>query len=54
MAPAQDRISYAAQCKSLTAIRFDDPAYRGVNAQSLQVTLKRLDLGFANFFRRVK
>ncbi len=27
---------------------------RGVNAQSLQVTLKRLDLAFAAFYRRVK
>ena len=47
-------ISFAAQCKSATAIRIDDPAYRSINAQSLQVTLKRLDLAYANFFRRVK
>lgn len=47
-------ISFAAQCRSLTQIRRDDPAYLGLNAQSLQVTLKRLDLAFGHFFRRVK
>ena len=47
-------IGFADQCKSATAIRLDDPAYRGLNAQSLQVTLKRLDRAFQNFFRRVK
>lgn len=47
-------ISYNDQCKSVTAIRLDDPAYRSLNAQSLQVTLKRLDRAFQNFFRRVK
>ena len=47
-------ITFADQCKSVTAIRLDDPTYRGLNAQSLQVTLKRLDRAFQNFFRRVK
>src|SRR3954470_16160863 len=47
-------IGFAAQCKSITQIRRDDPAYLGLNAQSLQVTLKRLDLAFGHFFRRVK
>jgi putative transposase len=47
-------ISYADQCKSLTTIRQQDPAYLAVNAQSAQVTLKRLDLAFKAFFRRVK
>ena len=47
-------IGFAAQCKSVTQIRRDDPAYLAVNAQSLQVTLKRLDLAFGHFFRRVK
>lgn len=46
-------IAFAAQCKSLTAIRREQPEYAGVNAQSLQVTLKRLDSAFAAFFRRV-
>ena len=51
---ARISISYANQCKSLTAIRQQDPAYLAVNAQSAQVTLKRLDLAFKAFFRRVE
>src|SRR5919199_4585358 len=51
---AGNSITFADQCKSVTAIRLDDPTYRGLNAQSLQVTLKRLDLAFRHFFRRVK
>jgi putative transposase len=51
---AKRSISFADQCKSATVIRLDDPAYRGLNAQSLQVTLKRLDRAFQHFFRRVK
>jgi len=51
---ARVSISYADQCKSLTTIRQQDPAYLAVNAQSAQVTLKRLDLAFKAFFRRVE
>jgi putative transposase len=47
-------ISFAAQCKSLTEIRREDVSYLALNAQSCQVTLKRLDLAFDAFFRRVK
>lgn len=47
-------IAFADQCKSLTKIRQQDPAFLAVNAQSAQVTLKRLDLAFGAFFRRVK
>jgi putative transposase len=47
-------IGYAAQCKSLTRIRRENPEYLALNAQSLQVTLKRLDEAFQHFFRRVK
>jgi putative transposase len=47
-------ISFADQCRSLTQIRQQDPAYLAVNAQSAQVTLKRLDLAFKAFFRRVE
>jgi putative transposase len=47
-------IGFAEQCKSLTEIRRDNAEYRALNAQSAQVTLKRLDLAFAAFFRRVK
>ena len=50
---ARASISYVDQCKSLTIIRQQDPAYLAVNAQSAQVTLKRLDLAFKAFFRRV-
>ncbi len=47
-------ISYVEQAKSLTLIRQQNPEYLAVNAQSAQVTLKRLDLAFQAFFRRVK
>jgi putative transposase len=47
-------ISFSDQCKSLTTIRRQDPAFLAVNAQSAQVTLKRLDLAFRAFFRRCK
>ena len=47
-------ISFADQCKSLTLIRHAHREYLAVNAQSAQVTLKRLDQAFKHFFRRVK
>ncbi|OIP14409.1 MAG: hypothetical protein AUK53_05385 [Betaproteobacteria bacterium CG2_30_59_46] len=47
-------LGFAAQCKGLTAWRKQCEALAAVNAQSLQVTLKRLDLAYAAFFRRVK
>lgn len=46
-------VSFAGQCRDLTELRADDPVYAAINAQSGQVTLKRLDLAFAAFFRRV-
>lgn len=46
-------IGFAAQCKSLTTIRREHPEYAGINAQSLQVTLKRLSFAFTAFFRRI-
>ena len=51
---ARKSVGYAEQCRSLTRVRRENPEYLGVNAQSLQVTLKRLDLAFQAFFRRVK
>lgn len=36
-------IGFSDQCKSLTRIRRECPEYLAVNAQSAQVTLKRLD-----------
>jgi putative transposase len=50
---ARVSISYADQCRSLTTIRQQDSAYLAVNAQSAQVTLKRLDLAFKAFLRRI-
>jgi putative transposase len=47
-------LSYVQQAKELTDLRKVDDAYSNLNAQSSQVTLKRLDLAFQNFFRRVK
>ena len=47
-------IGFSDQCKSLTQIRRECPEYLAINAQSAQVTLKRLDKAFAAFFQRVK
>ena len=47
-------LNYYDQAKDLTQLRADFPEYAGLNAQSEQVTLKRLELGFKSFFRRVK
>lgn len=46
-------IGFAKQCKALTRWRHQVSALKAVNAQSLQVTLKRLSLAYAAFFRRV-
>src|SRR5262245_47999158 len=47
-------LSFADQCRELTLLRAECPEYEQLNAQSCQVTLKRVDLAFQNFFRRVK
>jgi putative transposase len=47
-------ISFADQCKTLTQWRHAYKELSNLNAQSLQVTLKRIDLAFQAFFRRVK
>jgi putative transposase len=47
-------LNYVAQAKALTQWRAYCPALTGVNAQSQQNTLKRLDRAFDAFFRRVK
>jgi putative transposase len=44
--------SFTEQCNELTAIRAQDPLMESVNAQSQQVTLKRLHNTFQNFHRR--
>lgn len=51
---AKKSISYVEQAASLTQIRREDPAYRGLNCHSLQQTLRRLDRAFRAFFARVK
>src|ERR671931_915933 len=47
-------VGYAEQCRDLTALRASDPDYTALNAQSAQVTLKRVSLAFDAFFRRVR
>jgi putative transposase len=47
-------VSYVEQARNLTELRAEFPEYDGLNAQSSQVTLRRLDLAFQAFFRRVK
>jgi putative transposase len=47
-------VSYVDQTKSITTIRAEHPEYAAINAQSLQVTAKRLELAFQHFFRRVR
>jgi len=47
-------VGYAEQCRDLTALRSTDQDYATLNAQSAQVTLKRVDLAFQHFFRRVQ
>lgn len=51
---ARKSIAFEDQCKSITQIRKDDPAYRGLNCHSLQQTLRRLDRAFKAFFARVR
>jgi putative transposase len=47
-------ISFSAQCLALTQLRARRPEYNALNAQSSQVTLKRVDLAFQHFFRHVR
>lgn len=51
----EDRsLSFVDQCKALTQWRRTHQSLAAINAQSLQVTIKRLDLAFQAFFRRIK
>jgi putative transposase len=47
-------ITFAKQCREFTQLKAGDADYAALNSQSCQVTLKRLDLAFKAFFRRVK
>jgi len=49
-----EALNYVAQAKALTHWRCYCPALAGVNAQSQQNTLKRLDRAYQAFFRRLK
>ena len=50
----QRSLGFSDQCRILTQWRAHSPLLRSINAQSEQVTLKRLDLAFKHFYRRVK
>jgi putative transposase len=47
-------LSFADQCKEITQLRKELEEYEKLNAQSLQVTAKRLDRAFDAFFSRVE
>lgn len=47
-------LSFAAQCRQLTVERKLRAAWQAVHTHALQLALKRLDLAFLHFFRRVK
>jgi putative transposase len=48
------RFNFKEMCKAITGWRTDVSALEALNAQSLQVTAKRVSLAFNAFFRRVK
>jgi putative transposase len=50
----QRSLTFPDQCKALTKWRKENNCLAEINAQSLQVTLKRLDLAFQAFYRRLK
>lgn len=47
-------LKFAAQCRALTQERKLRAAWAAVHTHALQLTLKRLDLAFGAFFRRIK
>jgi putative transposase len=51
---AGKQINYVAQAVELTALRAEDPAWRAVPVVVARSSLRRLDLAFSAFFRRVK
>ncbi len=53
-ASGESRYHFSAMCKELTIWRRYAAALRSLNAQSLQVTARRVALAFDAFFRRVK
>ncbi len=51
---AQEPITYYVQQNQLPALKTERPWFKGVYSQVLQNVLKRLDLAYQNFFRRVE
>jgi putative transposase len=47
-------VSFAMQSAQLPAIKQAQPEYNDINAQVLQDVLHRLDMAFADFFRRIQ
>jgi len=47
-------LSFAEQCRRLTGQRRTNFGWKAVHTHALQLALKRLDLAFGHFFRRVK
>jgi putative transposase len=47
-------LTFAEQCRSITAVRQECPEYAELNGHALQVIAKRVDLAFKAFFRRVR
>ena len=47
-------LNFSGQCRDLKALRESKPEWQAVHTHILQVSLKRLDLAFGHFFRRVK
>jgi putative transposase len=47
-------LNFSAMCKELTRWRAAVPVLAGLNAQSMQVTAKRVSLAFDAYFRRIK
>lgn len=50
----KETLSFEEQCRRLTVERKLRPAWQSVHTHALQLALKRLDLAFKHFFRRVK
>ena len=51
---ARKGVGFAEQCRDVTELRAAFPEYENLPCHSSQVTLKRLDLAFQAFFRRIK
>jgi putative transposase len=47
-------LSFAEQCREITALRRECPEFAELNCNSMQVAAKRVALAFQHFFRRVR